>query len=163
MIHDRTAERRVPSPYANTPYDLLATPELGPLPVSSSRREVDERFAALARGGAPSREQREAWSSLRVPDRRLIIDIFQSSARQQLQALASLAEVPPTIGPTTAPSAAAAHALLPGPELVVWDSLPDAVDRGRFGERPLTLGPLASGSGAASFDLAACVGAVLDS
>ncbi|MFN8472523.1 MAG: hypothetical protein U0822_10060 [Anaerolineae bacterium] len=94
---------KIRTPYQDTPYDDMALPDLGPLPRTASRKEVEERYIQIARRGKPSPAALAAWGILRVPAKRAAWDIFASSLQQEQQALDALVKVQPSFRRPTPP------------------------------------------------------------
>jgi hypothetical protein len=93
----------VKTPYDAIPYDILADPEQGPLPLNATRREVDARYAHLSRRGRNTAVQ-AAWDALHTPAKRAAWDVFCSAADRGQAALRKLVDEAPPLAQAGATS-----------------------------------------------------------
>lgn len=104
--------------YDSIPYDVLADPKLGPLSTGACRKDVDARYALLARQGRRS-ELRAAWDDLIKPGKRVGWDVFCSAADRGQDALRKLVDEVPTVR-RGEPQPPALDLL---PDLIDWESV----------------------------------------
>jgi hypothetical protein len=121
--------------YDSIPYDVLADPELGPLSSTAIRKDVDVRYARVAKRGLTP-ERRAAWDALINPGKRASWDIFCSAADRSQDAVRKLVDEVPTFK-RGEPSQPALDII---PDLIDWETVPVSTVLAEHTPREISLG-----------------------